>query len=329
MIETESITEICRESCYPLTGDENDFDPLLELIGDARLVLLGEATHGTREFYEMRAAITRRLIEEKGFNALAIEADWPDAYRVHRYVIGESDDGDAGEALRGFLRFPQWMWRNRQFRDFIEWLRDHNRRRFPGEAVGLYGLDLYSLFASIEAVVRYLEGVDPEAAARARERYACFEHAAGEAQLYGQMVDLGVTPDCEEEALRQLLELQHDAERLIRKGGEVSADEHFFAEQNARLVMNAEAYYRTMFRGRTPSWNLRDRHMADTLDALIEHLDRQGRDPAIVVWEHNSHLGDARATYMHEIGELNVGSSSVSVMEITSGSSDSRPTPEP
>jgi erythromycin esterase-like protein len=297
MIQTRTRSDAARDAAHPLTGNITDLDPLLELIGDARFVLLGEATHGTHEFYDTRAEITKRLIREKGFTAVAVEADWPDAYRVNRYIRAATADGTAEEALRGFQRFPQWMWRNVDVVDLIDWLRDHNDSLQSGRRkVGFYGLDLYSLYASIEAVVRYLDEVDPEAADRARDRYACFEHAGEEAQIYGRKADLGITPSCEEEALRQLLELRQSASELARRDGRIPEDELFFAEQNARLVINAEEYYRTMFRGRVSSWNLRDRHMADTLDALVDHFDAKGDASRIVVWEHNSHLGDARAT---------------------------------
>jgi erythromycin esterase-like protein len=200
------------------------------------------------------------------------------------------------------------MWRNTEVVDLVDWLRRHNAGLPPGRPkVGFYGLDLYSLFTSIEAVVRYLDQADPEAARRARERYACFEHAGEDAQAYGYQVDLGVSRSCEDEAVRQLLELRSSAAELARRDGHIPEDEFFYAEQNARLVKNAEEYYRSMFRGRVSSWNLRDRHMTDTLDALVRHFEGKGVEPKLVVWEHNSHLGDARATYMSEIGEWNVG----------------------
>jgi erythromycin esterase-like protein len=304
----ENVAGLVRDAAIPITGAEADFDPLLERIGDARFVLIGEASHGTHEFYRTRAEITRRLIREKGFTAVAVEADWPDAYRVNRYVRGTGDDATAEEALRGFRRFPQWMWRNTEVVHFVEWLRRHNLSLPDGHTrAGFYGLDLYSLYTSIEAVVRYLDQVDPEAAARARERYACFEHAGQEPQAYGYMVDLGITPSCEEEAVRQLVELRERAAELVRLDGQLPEDEHFFAVQNARLVVDAERYYRHMFRGGVNTWNLRDEHMTDTLDALVQHFGAKGEPLKVVVWEHNSHLGDARATYMRRIGELNVG----------------------
>jgi erythromycin esterase-like protein len=292
----------------PLTGVKTDYDTLLELIGDAKFVLLGEASHGTHEFYRTRAEITKRLIAEKGFAAVAVEADWPDAYRINRYVRGASDDAEAVEALGDFERFPAWMWRNADVLDFVGWLREYNDDLASGASkVGFYGLDLYSLHGSIEAVLDYLDKVDPEAARRARYRYSCFEHFGEDTQAYGYAATIDVTDSCENEVVTQLIELQRRAAELARRDGRVAADEFFFAEQNARLVKNAEQYYRSMFHGRVSSWNLRDRHMAETLDALRAHLDMQRRGTKIIVWEHNSHLGDARATEMGERGEWNVG----------------------
>jgi erythromycin esterase-like protein len=296
-------TEFVREIAQPLSGGINDYDGLLKLIGDARFVLLGEATHGTHEFYFERAAITKRLIAEKGFSVLAIEADWPDSARVHRYVRGTTVDTDANEALSGFRRFPIWMWRNTVMVEFVEWLRGFNKdldsKRAP---VGFYGMDLYSLHASIEAVLKYLEQIDPDSAKRARARYSCFDHFSHKPQEYGYATTVGAAEPCEEE----VVELQSKAAEFLSRNGEVAAEELFFAEQNARLVKNAEQYYRSMFRGRASSWNLRDRHMVETIENLVAHLDGS-RQPKAVVWAHNSHLGDARATEMSHYGEVNVG----------------------
>ena len=238
-----TLTEPVRERAHPLTGAVQDYDPLMDLVGDARFVLLGEASHGTEEFYRARAEITRRLIAEKGFAAVAVEADWPDAYRVNRYVRAAGDDRDAETALSDFQRFPQWMWRNTVMLDFVEWLRRHNDS-LPSDArkAGFYGLDLYSLHQAIEAVVGYLEKVDPEAAERARRRYACFDHFGDDAQLYGYATSLGAAEACEDEVITQLLELQRRAAELAMRDGRVPEDEFFYAEQNARLVKNAEAY---------------------------------------------------------------------------------------
>ena len=297
-----------RAAARPLTGHVGDYDALMELVGDARIVLLGEATHGTHEFYHERARITQRLIEEKGFTVLAVEADWPDAYRVNRFVRGEGDDGSANEALSGFERFPTWMWRNADVLALVEWLREYNADLAEGKPrVGFYGLDLYSLFTSIEEVIRYLDEVDPEAARRARYRYGCFDHHGEDEQAYGYSAELGISRSCEDQAVQQLLDLRARAAEAARSGGASPEDELFHAEQNARLVKNAEEYYRSMFRRRDSSWNLRDCHMADTLDALLRHLDREGNPAKVVVWEHNSHIGDARATEMGAEGEWNVG----------------------
>jgi erythromycin esterase-like protein len=288
----------------PLDGAPGDYDELLRLIGDARVVLLGEATHGTHEFYRERARITQRLIEEKGFTIVAVEADWPDAYRMNRWVRGRSDDREAADALGGFARFPTWMWRNTDVVALVNWLRGYNETQpDPARQAGFYGLDLYSLYGSIAAVLEYLDEVDPEAASRARYRYACFEHFGEDSQAYGYAAEFGLSRSCEEAALAQLQEL------LARAAAPDPADdERFVAEQNARLVRNAEEYYRTMFRGRVSSWNLRDRHMAETLTALLDHAGRRdGRPARAVVWEHNSHVGDARATDMGRAGEWNVG----------------------
>jgi erythromycin esterase-like protein len=303
-----SLTDALRADARTLTGAAEDYDPLMEMIGDARFVLLGEASHGTHEFYRERARITKRLIEEKGFTAVAVEADWPDAYRVNRYVRGGSDDAEAIESLAGFKRFPAWMWRNADVLDFVGWLRARNDSLLgSGEKVGFYGLDLYSLYASVEAVLGYLEKVDPEAAKRARYRYSCFEHFAEDTQAYGYAASFGLAQSCEQDVVSQLIELQRRAGEYARRDGRVAADEFFYAEQNARLVKNAEEYYRSMFHGRVSSWNLRDRHMAETLHALAAHLEGQSQQAKIAVWEHNSHLGDARATEMGERGELNLG----------------------
>jgi erythromycin esterase-like protein len=272
-------------------------------------VLIGEASHGTHEFYRIRAEITKRLVRELGFTAVAVEADWPDAYRVNRFVRGESTDADATDALGGFRRFPQWMWRNADVLDFIGWLRDFNDGQ-PNVArkVGFYGLDLYSMHASMAAVLEYLDRVDPAAAARARDRYACFEEVGGsDPAAYGRAAALGLTPSCEREAVAQLLELQHAADAYARRDGRIARDALFFAEQNARLVRNAERYYRAMFGGRVLSWNLRDRHMTETLGELAHFLGGEAGAARIVVWAHNSHLGDARSTEMASRREVNVG----------------------
>ena len=299
---------LVREAAHPLVGAAGDYDPLMELIGDARVVLLGEASHGTHEFYRERGQIAKRLIKERGFTVVAVEADWPDAYRVNRYVRGVGKDAASVDALAGFDRFPTWMWRNADVLDFVGWLRAHNDALPPNvPRIGFYGLDLYSLGASIEAVIDYLDKVDPEAAKRARDRYACFEHFGEDPQAYGYATSRGAAESCEAEVVNQLVDLQRRVAEYVQQDGRVAEDEYFYAEQNARLAKNAEEYYRSLFQGRVSSWNLRDQHMAETLDALLAHLDWQGGHTKVVVWAHNSHLGDARATEMGEGGELNVG----------------------
>lgn len=303
-----AILDAIRREAHPLTGDRRDYDALMALVGDARIVLLGEASHGTHEFYRERARITQRLIAEHGFSAVAIEGDWPDAYRVNRYLRGDRLDSDAEQALRGFMRFPTWMWRNADVLNFIGWLRAHNDRLHKtARKVGFYGLDLYSLAASMEAVIAYLDTQDPAAAARARARYECLQPYAGESAAYGQAVLHGVSDPCRRRVIEQLVELRRAAGAYLLRDGPIAEDEHFFAEHNAAVVANAEEYYRTMFGDRAASWNLRDRHMADSLDQLLAHLDRHGGTARVVVWAHNSHVGDARATDMAQRDELNLG----------------------
>jgi erythromycin esterase-like protein len=301
-----ALVEGVRRHLQPLAGTRGDYDALLEAIGPARFILLGEASHGTHDFYRERIRITQRLIVEKGLAAIAVEADWPDAWRVNRYVRGLSDDADAAAALSGFRRFPAWMWRNTEVCDFVEWLRDYNSGVPRHSQVGFYGIDLYSMFGSMQAVLTFLDQVDPEAARRSRARYACFDHAREDSQSYGYGASFGLTPSCEDEAVQQLREMNRLAAAIETTHG-LERDEIFFAQQNARLVRNAEEYYRTMFRGRISSWNLRDNHMVETLQALDRHLAAAGSAPRFAVWAHNSHLGDASATEMGERGEWNVG----------------------
>ena len=296
-----------RRHAIVLDGGAHDYDALIDAIADARIVMIGEATHGTHEFYRERALITRRLIQDKGFAGVAVEADWPDAYRVNRYVRGVAPDEDAVESLGDFERFPMWMWRNADVLDFIGWLRAYNDGLPEERRAGFYGLDLYSLRASIQAVLAYLSKVDPEAARRARSRYGCFDQFSEEMQQYGYAAAFGLTRTCEREVLDELVELQRKRAEYASRDGHVAADDFFFASQNARLVRSAEEYYRSMFRGRVESWNLRDEHMAQTVQELLAFLDQRRPNARLVLWAHNSHLGDARATDMGHSGELNVG----------------------
>lgn len=303
-----SLAQEIRNTARPLTGGSEDFDPVMALVGNARVVLIGEASHGTHEFYRIRAEITKRLIRERGFVAVAAEADWPDAYRINRYVRGVGNDADASEALNGFRRFPQWMWRNADVLDFVGWLREFNDQH-PAETrkVGFYGLDLYSLHASMAAVLEYLRVVDPVAARRAQYRYACFDQFGEDPQAYGYAASYGLAPSCEREVVEQLIDLRRSASEYAQRDGRVAPDDLFFTEQNARVVRNAERYYRAMFGSRVSSWNLRDQHMGETLSALVSFLDRSAPNSKVVVWAHNSHVGDAQATELGEGGELNVG----------------------
>ena len=286
-------------------ADVEDVWALVDFIGDAELALIGEASHGTHEFYAHRANITKHLILESGFRAVVVEADWPDAHRVNRYVRHASDDRSAADALGDFKRFPTWMWRNADVVDFIEWLRGHNDGLPAEQQAGFYGMDLYALHASMRAVIAYLEQHQPKAAADARARYACFDRYGEDPQAYAYVETFGLE-SCEDAVVQVLMDMQRRSGETASRGAGV-IDEHFVAAENARLVRNAEEYYRTMFRGGTQSWNLRDRHMAGTIESLCAYLSRFGRPANLVVWAHNSHLGDARATQMGQRGELNVG----------------------
>jgi erythromycin esterase-like protein len=307
-MSTKDVVEVLRRHARRFEARSGLAPGLLDDIGNARLVLIGEATHGSHEFYRIRASLTSALIEARGFNLVAVEADWPDAYRANRWVRHTSGDADADQALSDFTRFPRWMWRNRDVVDFLQWLRGWNGRdRSLAHRVGFYGLDLYSLHASIAAVLSYLRKVDPPAAERARSRYGCFEDFGEDSQGYGYAATLGLTRSCEDDVVAQLVEVRRRAAEYASRDGQIAADEYFFAEQNARLVRNAEEYYRAMFAGRDVSWNLRDTHMMETLEALLVHVGRQSGTAKAVVWAHNSHLGDARATQMGARGELNLG----------------------
>lgn len=255
---------VIDSSAQILAGKEGDYDALLELVGDCRFVLLGEASHGTAEFYRERIRITQRLIAEKGFTALAIEGDWPDAYRVNRYVCGQSDDESADQALAGFKRFPTWMWRNTEVLGFVEWLRKHNDCAITDKSkVGFYGIDLYSLFTSIDEVLKYLDEVDPIAAQTARERYACFDRFDRSSELYGYSQSNKVeSASCERQVVSQLVDLYRRSNHYLAHEGAKAADSLFYAQQNARLIKNSEEYYRNMFNHSVSSWNMRDQHMA-------------------------------------------------------------------
>jgi erythromycin esterase-like protein len=307
MMDDAATSAVVRRHAIPI-DIETCTERLIEVIDpEAAIVLIGEATHGTHEFYRIRADLTRALIERRGFTVVAAEADWPDAYRANRWVRLLGEDQTAEEALDDFRRFPRWLWRNREVVRFLRWLRASNSDRAPDARAGFYGLDLYSLHRSMAHVVEYLDRMDPAAAARARRSYACFDVFGEDAQLYGWAVNRSMERSCEDEVIEQLLDLRRMAAEYAARDGQIAADEYFAAEQNARVVCDAEAYYRAMVRGGAASWNLRDRHMMSTLDALLEHGARQGRAVRAVVWAHNSHIGDARATSLAHRGELNLG----------------------
>jgi len=288
------------EACNRPLERPSDLDPLLDRIGAARFVLLGEASHGTSEFYTWRAALSKRLIVEKGFRFLAVEGDWPDCYRINRYVKGMPDAGEsADEVLHTLRRWPTWMWANEEIRDLMEWLRGYNDKQPDEKKVGFYGLDVYSLWDSLYAVMGYLRKKDPEAMAAALKAFRCFQPYGEDAQEYAYSTRF-VDESCEKDVIDLLKRLRAAGPKYQDDGSE----SHFVAEQNALVLKNAEAYYRAMIRGGPGSWNIRDRHMAQTLDRL---MGLHGPETRCVVWEHNTHIGDARFTDMADEGMVNVG----------------------
>jgi len=299
-VRAEALGDLIRQSAEPLPGDFDDprFGAMFDRFGDARVLLLGEASHGTSEFYRARAAISKRLIERHGFNIVAAEADWPDAATIDRYV--RHREPRKGEQ-NAFERFPTWMWRNHEFDWFIRWMRRHNEKRGYEAMVGFYGLDLYNLNGSMRAVIDFLEREDPEAAKVARKRYGCLEPWAEDPQRYGALSLYEGYARCEQPVMEMLRDLmQRNFEGLSE-----DCDEWLDAAANARLVRDAERYYRVMYRGAAESWNLRDTHMFETLEQLLE---AKGPDSKAIVWAHNSHIGNAAFTEMGQHrGELNIG----------------------
>jgi erythromycin esterase-like protein len=277
----------------------DDLDRLVELFGDRKYVLLGDASHGTSEYYRWRSRLTARLVQEQDFSFVAVEGDWTNCYEVNRYV---KDLPDAAETIRdvleAFERWPTWLWANWETLEFLDWLELHNQSLAEGKRVGFYGLDVYGLFESMAAVVDYLEDVDPAAAVEARDAYRCFEPYGENAREYARALRM-VPENCEDEVVETLTRLR---ERVATY--DHSRDDYFNAEQNALVAQNAEEYYREMVRGDVDSWNIRDRHMVETLTRLQRH---HGSDSKGIVWAHNTHVGDARATDMEARGRLNVG----------------------
>jgi erythromycin esterase-like protein len=304
-----STTTLVKKFAHPISGNSRDYDPLIKMIGDSRFVLLGESTHGTHEFYRERAVITRRLIEEKGFSAVMLEADWTDAYRANEFVHGNSKDQTAEQSLAGFTRFPQWMWRNSDFRDLVTSIRSYNNLSKSNiTRAGIYGMDLYGLSESVDAIVEYLKRVDPEAGNQAARRYLCFDGYLDKPEQYGYVVSRDEKKSCEKQALEQFQEMETRFNAWLGNSNRQRDEELFSAYQNARVVKNGEAYYRLSYKGNFSTWNLRDTHMAETLLSLSRYLDAIGNSKSkVVVWAHNTHQGDARMTEMGESGELNVG----------------------
>jgi protein-L-isoaspartate(D-aspartate) O-methyltransferase len=293
-----TLAQAIAKSSEKFTSIESvDLEPVLRRIGDARVVLLGESTHGTSEFYRMRERITRELIEKKGFGFVAIEGDWPDAARIDHYVRHSRVPPSEWTA---FARFPVWMWRNREVREFVDWLRARNAGFKSGDRVAFHGLDLYSLYNSIRSVLDYLDRVDPKAAEVARRRYGCLTPWQSDPSVYGQATLSGEYQTCEREVTSMLTDLMQKRRAYAEHDGERFLD----AVQNARLVANAERYYRTMYYGSRASWNLRDSHMFETLKNILAFHGPQSKG---IVWAHNSHVGDSAATEMSARDEYNIG----------------------
>jgi erythromycin esterase-like protein len=297
--ETAGLARDVERRALPLRSGD-DLEPLIDRIGEAHYVLLGEASHGTSEFYTWRATLSQRLIEEKGFSFIAVEGDWPDCYRVNRYVKALTDGSDsARDALHAFERWPTWMWANEEVVALAEWLRQYNDPLPQGKKAGFYGLDVYSLWDSMYAVLAHLRKTDPDALAAARRAFRCFEPYGEDVQEYAAATRW-ISESCEQEVVALLRELRRKAPNYVGDGKE----SHFNAEQNALVLKNAEAYYRTMVQGGPESWNIRDRHMTATLERLMQH---HGPNARGIVWEHNTHIGDALYTDMAGDGMVNVG----------------------
>lgn len=306
------LVQTLPKTVVPLKGLLSDFDPILSAMGaSSKVCLIGEATHGTHEFYKIRADITKRLITEKGFTFVAVEGDWPDVYRINRYVCGKGKDKSAQEALSDFQRFPKWMWRNTVVEEFVEWLKKYNEK-FGDKMerkVRFYGLDLYAMFRSADLVVEYLQKVDPKAAELAKQRYGTLNRYRDKEFQYAEDIMLGLAPSREKEVVSILVNMLQKEKEYLEAEGFVDGDELFFAQQNAKVVRDAEEYYRNAYARGPTTWNLRDKHMFDTLqELLLFHEKRTSEESKAVVWAHNSHIGDSRATeYARESGEWNIG----------------------
>ncbi len=300
------ILQALERASSQIVGATNDYDPLMELIGDARFVLLGASTCGTHEFCAAPARITRRLIEEKGFTAVALDADWPDVLRVNRYVQG-SGDRNAVQALDDFYHFPTWEWRNAAVLDFVEWLHDYNASH--GTTIRVHGLDFYNLHASSELVIADLDQVDPAAARRMRHRcaYPCFDEFGADARAYGHTSSLGIDAACEDELVERLVELRNRSSGFVMANRQITPPALFGVELWATLSRDAPTYYRGLLGDRALSWNLRNRHLAVVLEELAAYLERSTGGGKVVVWAHNTQVGDARATELCDRGEVSLG----------------------
>ncbi len=297
--DTVDISDLIANISTPL-NNSSDLDPLIKYIGDAKYVLLGEASHGTHEYYTWRAKISQRLIEEKGFSFIAVEGDWPDCYRLNRYIKNYPHSGkNARDVLHAFNRWPTWMWANWETVAFAEWLKKFNLGLSVEKKIGFYGLDVYSLWESMESIVEYLKKNDPKTLQVALKAVECFEpYKAHEGQSYAKAS--AIVPElCEKEVINLLSEIRGKIAQYNSDYENV-----FSTEQNALVAVNAEQYYRAMIKGGPQSWNIRDRHMTTTLDRLMNFY---GKDAKVIVWEHNTHIGDARATDMAREGMINVG----------------------
>lgn len=298
-----SADELLKIEKLAVPFDDNAYTVLLEKIGDAQVVLLGEATHGTHEFYEIRAEITKKLIKEKQFNVIAIEGDWPDAYQINRYLHQE-EYSTAYEAVSSFDRFPTWMWQNIPMVNLIEWLYHHNAK--SENKVSFYGMDLYSLYRSIGTIIEYLEKIDPKLAQEAAQSYACLDRFNQDPQRYAYAVFSRVTKSCKDEVIAELKKLEALEWQLV-KDNKATAQDAFYITQNARVIKNSESYYRSLFINEVNNWNLRDTHMMETVEQIINFHKNQRQNSKIIIWAHNSHIGNAAATQMSTRGELNIG----------------------
>lgn len=304
--QQSSLINTIRNTVNPLSNDPKSYYPLLDRIADAHFVLLGEATHGTSQFYAARAQITSLLIKEKGFNVIAVEADFPEVQPINQFLKDSQFRKSTAESLDGFKRFPIWMWKNKEMLSFIEQLKDINLQKPPEKKIAFYGMDLYSMYSSIEAVISYLDKVDPDAAQMAKKRYACFYRYGSDDDSYGQAMSY-VKENCQKQVVDQLIELQKKRNEYLQENSLQGNEELFYAEQNAKVAKDAEQYYREMFSRRAKTWNLRDLHMADMVDEVSNHVKKISGTSKIVVWAHNSHVGNALATEFSESEELSLG----------------------